>query len=945
MTSSVQYKFRTQNVNKTLSFDGPSITAIELKRAICNAENIKTELFDLVFVDSFSKKSYAGDDPILRNSSVTVVRVPVENGAKVPKITNPEISGATQSDSLPDNASHISSEEFEKMSEAERLKHALYQSSYKYSSNNFKKKINPNSQTVQAPPDYLCHRCNQLGHFPKACPLLNVRRTTGIPNEELMETTPDDPQAMLHPSGRFVIPIMHYKAREARRLQEEQRKVGILPTDSKTKQEKKEDPPHLKCPLCNNLFNDAVTAICCGQNFCSDCIQQKMVEAGIADVPFQCPMCNKHIGDKELQENMTLREDVFKYKKSLLNPLTIQTPIDVSSELLIKPKPETVEVTEAAPNVIVPVEPVKLPTVNLSAMFAPKPQPAPPILNVNPFPVPEIPDLTKPPPMVVDPLTLAFPTIDQTFKSKDAPTIPLLPPKTNVTTKKNIIRNIELDDRDQAAIDKVWEKLAVADDDIDLATLFDDPKTPPKLEKKSRSRSPLRSPSRDKSKRRSPKRDRRDTDKKDDRRELDRKDDRRESDRKDDRRESDRKDDRRYDVDKERRRDRPKKDDVRDSGRPKDRTSESSSRRRRNSRDEKTKSDSPVKDVTIKVTDKDSKEKDSEEKTKLNQPIDAKQNSNETEKVDNTFPRNDFEVESKKERRESKEKRRESKRDERRKEKESNKDSRDEKGSKSEKVVNREEKVEKEVENGDRQNEEKSRKRDSRGEKKANQPETSVEKYKNNGKKDEGESRVDQKRIGDKELERREKRRKEKDDRVREKSDRNESRMKKEEDGRTDKSRRNSNEAKDSTNDKKPQSLKNDEPAIKKRRMDSPTEKTNGSSIADGVPSTAKSEKMDYEHDEKAAEVSRRSHRSSSHKKKHKKSKSEDREKKKKKKKRHDSDEEDDERSRKKRKRHDSDDEKSEQRSKRHHKEKKKKRNRKSRKYSDSDDNRHVEVS
>lgn len=29
-----------------------------------------------------------------------------------------------------------------------------------------------------------------------------------------METTPDDPRAMLHPSGKFVIPKMHWMARQ-----------------------------------------------------------------------------------------------------------------------------------------------------------------------------------------------------------------------------------------------------------------------------------------------------------------------------------------------------------------------------------------------------------------------------------------------------------------------------------------------------------------------------------------------------------------------------------------------------------------------------------------------------------------------------------------------------------------------------------------------------------
>jgi hypothetical protein len=46
---------------------------------------------------------------------------------------------------------------------------------------------------------------------------VNTRKTTGIPMDELMETTRDDPNAMLHPSGRFVKPIMHHQARLLRK--------------------------------------------------------------------------------------------------------------------------------------------------------------------------------------------------------------------------------------------------------------------------------------------------------------------------------------------------------------------------------------------------------------------------------------------------------------------------------------------------------------------------------------------------------------------------------------------------------------------------------------------------------------------------------------------------------------------------------------------------------
>lgn len=47
---------------------------------------------------------------------------------------------------------------------------------------------------------------------------LNTKRTTGIPSQELMETTADDPLAMIHPSGKHVIPIMHWRARQNKKV-------------------------------------------------------------------------------------------------------------------------------------------------------------------------------------------------------------------------------------------------------------------------------------------------------------------------------------------------------------------------------------------------------------------------------------------------------------------------------------------------------------------------------------------------------------------------------------------------------------------------------------------------------------------------------------------------------------------------------------------------------
>lgn len=51
--SSIHYKFRATLEYKTLAFDGLSILAADLKREICNKENIKAEAFDLILQVSY----------------------------------------------------------------------------------------------------------------------------------------------------------------------------------------------------------------------------------------------------------------------------------------------------------------------------------------------------------------------------------------------------------------------------------------------------------------------------------------------------------------------------------------------------------------------------------------------------------------------------------------------------------------------------------------------------------------------------------------------------------------------------------------------------------------------------------------------------------------------------------------------------------------------------
>lgn len=67
------------------------------------------------------------------------------------------------------------------------------------------------TMTGPVPPNYLCHRCNQTGHYIKNCPTNPadaVKRSTGIPRSFMMPAKADQKGALLTPSGEYVVPII-----------------------------------------------------------------------------------------------------------------------------------------------------------------------------------------------------------------------------------------------------------------------------------------------------------------------------------------------------------------------------------------------------------------------------------------------------------------------------------------------------------------------------------------------------------------------------------------------------------------------------------------------------------------------------------------------------------------------------------------------------------------
>jgi E3 ubiquitin-protein ligase RBBP6 len=100
----IHYKFHSQVDYKTLIFEGASIggfgyignwnftvsgihiTAGDLKREIREREKIGPE-FDLRLTNAQNKKEYASDaETVIRNTSISVARVPALGQGRLPKI-------------------------------------------------------------------------------------------------------------------------------------------------------------------------------------------------------------------------------------------------------------------------------------------------------------------------------------------------------------------------------------------------------------------------------------------------------------------------------------------------------------------------------------------------------------------------------------------------------------------------------------------------------------------------------------------------------------------------------------------------------------------------------------------------------------------------------------------------------------------------------------------
>ncbi|CAJ0577490.1 unnamed protein product, partial [Mesorhabditis spiculigera] len=279
--SSIHYKFRASVESKTVRFEGLHILCSDLKREIYTNENIKSESFDLVLANAQTKRSYLSEEMIPRNATIIVQRVPKDGAEKAPKIPKGNggliLKSSTSDSYVPAEMPSIDPALLEKMTEEERQACLMDLSTKKYHSSNFQRRTKNNIMSGPPPPTYVCNRCNQTGHWYQNCPMANTKKATGMTMDELIVTTADDPHALLHSSGRYVVPRLHYIARNRR-------------TNAGPGSESPADrvvPSRLTCPLCSELLRDAMITTCCGVTFCAECISENL----LSDEERKCPKC------------------------------------------------------------------------------------------------------------------------------------------------------------------------------------------------------------------------------------------------------------------------------------------------------------------------------------------------------------------------------------------------------------------------------------------------------------------------------------------------------------------------------------------------------------------------------------------------------------------------------------------------------------------------------
>ncbi|KAG5451685.1 E3 ubiquitin-protein ligase rbbp6 [Clonorchis sinensis] len=307
MSSIVYFKFKANVKTDSIPFDGSSISVKDLKNAIRTKCCLYSTDFDLKLEDT-NGKSYNKDDELIPKYTSIVVR-------RVPKLTTEVQKKKPTPDDLPwresvKNATatnpqvpkHVNLADSD-LPEEEKIKIMMERSSEAYSEKNFAVKPKPYGVPPAA---YICHKCGLPGHWIHNCPgvrdktgkmmdVKSVKRPTGIPQDFLLEVDAGTPGAYLGKSGKYMVPI---KDAEAYAQGKKDKRPFSLEENPPYVPSERKPPKQFICPLCNDMFRDAVLVSCCGTTYCNECILGHVFDSQVLG-SHKCPNCGAVLTDHE----------------------------------------------------------------------------------------------------------------------------------------------------------------------------------------------------------------------------------------------------------------------------------------------------------------------------------------------------------------------------------------------------------------------------------------------------------------------------------------------------------------------------------------------------------------------------------------------------------------------------------------------------------------------
>ncbi len=333
--SNIFYKFKSAKDFDIYKFEGMGIPTWELKREIILAKKLgKATDFELVLTDAQSGIDYADDMAIIqRNSQVVVKRLPVASAghrARTPygggnfsmappfhhgqsQVGSPRVQPFVASDAPGDEARQIRAMMAASSSHWEQSQNEMYAAAQQQGSSLPRRPLRPavpaggRGGPVQMPPDsYSCYRCGQKGHYIQNCSTstgaavdrTRIRKTTGIPKSFLKPAPPSaageaGDGAQVASSSALLMTEEGSLVFAAPNEQEWDRLTSIKSLASTTAHMSADVaiPDALKCPICTNLLNGAVSPPCCSAAFCDDCLQRLLDDAAAPP----CPSCGTPI--------------------------------------------------------------------------------------------------------------------------------------------------------------------------------------------------------------------------------------------------------------------------------------------------------------------------------------------------------------------------------------------------------------------------------------------------------------------------------------------------------------------------------------------------------------------------------------------------------------------------------------------------------------------------